>query len=147
MPQVKHRHYARHVYSHWNKDYKGGEFIKLLWNITFSYNMADFNENLPELENVSEATTLGFKSYSLKVFCRIYLKPDTKSDSITNNIAETFNGYIINARTKHLIHMLEYIRAQLMQRLVQKRIEMEKCTIVLCTRIQKIKKKKRRKKL
>ncbi|XP_048491353.1 uncharacterized protein LOC125492686 [Beta vulgaris subsp. vulgaris] len=137
LSKAEHRHCARHIYAHWNKNYKGDEFKKLFWNISFSYNMADYNENMAELEKVNEATAIGFRSYNPKVFSRAFMKPDTKSDSITNNIAETFNGYIINASIKHLIHMLEDTRAQLMQRLVQKRVEMEKCTTVLCHRIQK----------
>ena len=65
-----------------------------------------------------------------------FLKTDTKDDVIVDNLAETFNGYIINARTEHLIYMVEDIRTALMQRLVMKRQEMEKTTSVLCLRIQ-----------
>lgn len=92
LPQVEHMHCASHNYAHWNKDHKGDEFKKLFWNIASSYNMANFNENLAELEKVDEAAALGFKSYNSKVFSRAFMKPGTKSDSITNNIVGTFNG-------------------------------------------------------
>ncbi|KAL2941560.1 hypothetical protein RDABS01_029910 [Bienertia sinuspersici] len=59
-----------------------------------------------------------------------------KADVITSNLAETFNGYIIHARNKHLVDMMEDIRAQLMQRLVVKRKEMQQHTSLLCPRIQ-----------
>ncbi|XP_056683534.1 uncharacterized protein [Spinacia oleracea] len=66
-----------------------------------------------------------------------------KTDAITSNIAETFNGYIIQARTKHLIFMLEDIKNNLMQKLVLKRQQMEKSTSILCPRIkQKLEKEK-----
>ena len=57
---------------------------------------------------------------------------------IMNNLAETFNGYIINVRTKHLIYMLEDIRTTLtlIQRLVLKRQETKKSSAVVCPRIQ-----------
>ena len=55
---------------------------------------------------------------------------------IMNNIAKTLNGYIINARTKHKIYMLEDIRTVLMQRLVLKRQEIEKSSTMVCPRIQ-----------
>ena len=42
------------------------------------------------------------------------MKTQTKVDVIMNNIVETFSGYIINARTKHLIYMLENIIIALM---------------------------------
>ena len=50
----------------------------------------------------------------------------TKVEVIVNNMAETFNGYIITARTKHIIHMLEDIRAQVMQRLYVKKGDVSK---------------------
>ena len=64
------------------------------------------------------------------------MKTHTKIDVIMNNIAETFNGCIINAKTKHLIYMLEDIITTLMQRLVMKRQQIEKNSIVVCPRIQ-----------
>ena len=56
-----------------------------------------------------------------KVFFKAFLKTDTKADVVINNLAKTFNGYMINAMTKHLIYMLEDIITALMQRLVMKR--------------------------
>lgn len=44
---------------------------------------------------------------------------------IVNNIAETFNAYIVQAIAKHLLFMLEDIRIALMQRIVVKRGLME----------------------
>ncbi|KAL2924672.1 Antiviral helicase SKI2 [Bienertia sinuspersici] len=67
---------------------------------------------------------------------RAHMSATTKADVITNNMAETFNAYIIQARSKHLLYMLEDIRASLMQRLIQKRKEMEKVTSTICPRIQ-----------
>ena len=73
------------------------------------------------MENLNHATTIGFRGANPKVFCKAFLKTYTKADVIVNNLAETFNRYIINARTKHLIYTLEDIRTTLMQRLVMKR--------------------------
>ena len=43
-----------------------------------------------------------------------------------NNMAETFNGYIINARTKHIMSMLEDIRTTVIQRLYLKKGQVNK---------------------
>ena len=98
--------------------------------------MADYNEALVEMENLNHASVAGFRGVNLKVSCMAFLKTYTKAVVIVNNLVETFNVYIINVRTKHLIYMLEDIRTTLMQRLVIKRQEMEKITFVLCLRIQ-----------
>ena len=98
--------------------------------------MADYNETFDEMEILSHAAAIGFRGANPKVFCKPFLKTDTKVDVIINNLVETFNGHISNARTKHLIYMLEDIMTALMQRLVMKKQEMEKTTFVLCLRIQ-----------
>ncbi|KAL2921934.1 Mediator of DNA damage checkpoint protein 1, partial [Bienertia sinuspersici] len=136
FPLAEHRHCARHVFALWHKTYRGDEMKIRFWKIVKSYNMADYTEALEELKEVDHQAAIAFQSYNPKVFYRAFLSTTCKSDVITNNIAETFNGYIINARNKHLIYMLEDIRVALMQRLVQKREEMEKCTSALCPRIQ-----------
>ena len=87
------------------------------------------------MENLNHVAAVGFKGVNPKVFYKAFLKTDTKAHVIVNNFVETFNGYIINASTKHLIYMLEDTRTALMQRLVMKRQEMEKTTFVLCPRI------------
>lgn len=55
----------------------------------------------------------GCRSYDPKVLCRAYMKTETCVYVIMNNLAKTFNGYIIHARTKHLIYMLEDIEQSL----------------------------------
>ena len=98
--------------------------------------MENYNEALDEMENLNHAVAVGFRRANPKVFCMAFSKTDTKDDVIVDNLAKTFNGYIIHIRTKHLIYMLEDIRTALMQRLGMKRQEMEKTTSVLCPRIQ-----------
>ena len=97
--------------------------------------MVDYNEILDEMENLNPTTIAGLSGANPKVFYGTFLQTYKKVDAIVNNLVETFNGYIINARTKHLIYMSEDIITALMQRLVIKRQEMEKISTVLCLRI------------
>ncbi|CAH9096905.1 unnamed protein product [Cuscuta epithymum] len=108
----------------------------LFWKIAKTYNMADYNDAFDELERVNPEAATAFKTYNPKLFCRSFIKASIRTDVITNNMVEIFNGYIINARTKHLIYMPEDIRTTLMQRLVLKREAMEKEDSKLCPRIQ-----------
>ncbi|XP_021742994.1 uncharacterized protein LOC110709089 [Chenopodium quinoa] len=136
LPKAEHRHCARHIFALWHRTYKGDEMKLLFWKIAKAYNQADFNEAMDELRQIDEEAALAITRYNPQFFCRAFLQEDIKSEAITNNMAETFNAYIINARTKHIIYMLEEIRVALMQRLVKKRHEMEKWTSLLCPRIQ-----------
>ncbi|XP_021771494.1 uncharacterized protein LOC110735614 [Chenopodium quinoa] len=98
--------------------------------------MADYNEGLEKLAELNVDVANDFKLYRLELFYRVYLNPAVKTNAITSNIEETFNRYIIQARTKHLLYMLEDIRAALMQRLVVKRQATMKVTLMLSPRIQ-----------
>ncbi|CAH9146031.1 unnamed protein product [Cuscuta epithymum] len=136
LPQAEHRHCARHIFALWHKRFRGDELKLMFWKIAKSYNMADYNQAFDELAELNNDTATAFKGYNPSCFCRAFMKTSFKCDAITNNMAETFNGYIINARTKHLIYMLEDIRAALMQRLVIKRQEMENAGSSICPRIE-----------
>ncbi|KAL2898930.1 Replicase polyprotein 1a [Bienertia sinuspersici] len=136
LPSAEHRHCARQIFAHWHKRYKGDEYKLLFWNIVKAYNNADFNDAIEELEKVNLAAAEDFRSYNPQLFCRAFFRSSTRCDVVTNNMAETFNGYIIQARTKHLIYMLEDIRASLMQRLAVKKQNMEDSTSVICPRVQ-----------
>ena len=136
LPHAEHRHYAMHIFPNWHKAFKGDEMKLMFWKAAKTYNIAYHNAAIEELEKVNPATTIGFKGSNPKVFYRAFMKTQTKADVIMNNSIETFNGYIINARTNHLIYMLEYIITTPMQRLVLKRHNMEKSSAMVCPRIQ-----------
>ncbi|KAL2938185.1 Calcium-transporting ATPase PAT1 [Bienertia sinuspersici] len=67
---------------------------------------------------------------------RAFFRSSTRCGVVTNNMAETFNGYIIQARTEHLLYMLEDIRASLMKRLAVKKQNMDDSISVICPRVQ-----------
>ena len=56
-------------------------------------------------------------------FCKAFLTTTQCSDSILNNVCECFNAYILEARNKHIIEMLEEIRTTFMERLYRKAVE------------------------
>ncbi|KAL2899172.1 Endoplasmic reticulum protein SC65, partial [Bienertia sinuspersici] len=136
LPKAEHRHCSMHIYAHWHKTSRGDEFKQLFWRAAKAYNMADFNDAQEDMGKVNSQSVDAFKSYNPRLFCRAFMNTDMKVDVIVNNLAETFNGYIITARTKHLLYMLEEIRTILMQRLATKKMEVEKNTTMICPRIQ-----------
>ncbi|XP_056691513.1 uncharacterized protein [Spinacia oleracea] len=136
LPEAEHRHCARHIFANWHKNFKGDEMKLLFWKCAKAYNEADYDDAIEEMEQVDPGAVVSFKSYQPKLFCRAFVKPDTKCDVILSNMAETWNGYIIKARNKHLIYMLEDIRSAVMQRMVLKREEGEKRTSAICPRVQ-----------
>ncbi|KAL2937954.1 hypothetical protein RDABS01_021403 [Bienertia sinuspersici] len=114
FPAAEHRHCARHIFAHWHKDFRGDEMRDLFWRAAKAYNQADFEDTLSDMEKVNPAAAISFRRYNPQVVCRAFLNTESKCDVVTSNMAETFNGYVIQARTKHIIYMFEEIRGKLM---------------------------------
>ncbi|KAG8387452.1 hypothetical protein BUALT_Bualt02G0022800 [Buddleja alternifolia] len=68
-------------------------------------------------------------------WARCFFPPRTKCDVIVNNITESFNSYILDARDKPIIEMFEWIRRKLMCRIQTKKEGMERYKGVVCPNI------------
>ncbi|XP_074306173.1 uncharacterized protein LOC141641410 [Silene latifolia] len=136
LPKAEHRHCARHIFANWHKSYKGDEIKLCFWNCAKAYNQAGFDEALDAMREVDHKAAEAFLACNPTLFCKSFINTTTKTDVIVNNMAETFNAYIIEVIAKHLIYMLEDIRSAMMQRLVLKKAEMEKKQLIVCPRVQ-----------
>ncbi|KAH0694146.1 hypothetical protein KY285_021243 [Solanum tuberosum] len=86
LPDCEQRMCARHIWSNWQKNWKGEERRKQFWRCAKS----SFEEH-------------------------------AKCDIVENNMCETFNSWILAARHKSIITMLEEIRHKIMDRNVEMR--------------------------
>ena len=57
---------------------------------------------------------------------KAFFSPFPNYDVVDNNMAETFNSYIIRARDKPVINMFEDIRRTIMIRMAKKREKIDK---------------------
>ncbi|XP_057792920.1 uncharacterized protein LOC131009535 [Salvia miltiorrhiza] len=119
-PQAEHRNCARHIYMNWKKVHKGQTLKNLFFRAVYATFEADFKIALQEMKEESPTAFEDFMARDTTKFCKAFISTYPKNDSVDNNISECFNGYILNARGKHVIHMLEEIRSSLMVRQVQK---------------------------
>ncbi|XP_057517914.1 uncharacterized protein LOC130798837 [Amaranthus tricolor] len=123
LPKAEHRHCARHIYANWNKSFKGEELKLLFWTFVKAYNLANFEEAITEMEDVNPVAVDALRKCGPHLFFRSFVKLDGECDVILSNMVETFNNYIMNARSHHLIDMLEDIRTMLIKRLANKKEE------------------------
>ena len=73
-----------------------------------------------KLMRLSETTYEGFMARDPHTFCKSYFKCHSKRDSIDNNMAKTFNSFILRTRYKPIGSMLEDIRLALLDRMQEK---------------------------
>ena len=55
--------------------------------------------------------------YPPRTWCRAFISTAPMSDVIDNNMCESFNSIILDARVRHIVHILEKIRITMMNRL------------------------------
>ncbi|KAL7253648.1 hypothetical protein ACSBR1_008065 [Camellia fascicularis] len=65
------------------------------------------------------------------VFQRSHFSPRSRCDTLVNNMCESFNNNILEARDKPIISMLEWIRRRVMHKIQIKKEGMEKYTEAL----------------
>lgn len=135
-PQAEHRNCARHIYANWHKTHKGEELKELFWKAVWAYNEPDYKDAINDMMKISPDAVKAFLKQNPKCFSRCFLNNHTKCDVVVNNMAETFNGYIIHARSKHIINMLEDIRKAIMTRLTTNHTQMSRKDVSVCPRIQ-----------
>ena len=70
-------------------------------------------------------------------YCRAWFKLGSNCDSVDNNICESFNKWIIDARFYPVITLLEAIRCKVMVRIQQQRDAAENWSGLVCPNIQK----------
>ncbi|XP_050207615.1 uncharacterized protein LOC126657037 [Mercurialis annua] len=121
LPEVEHRRCARHVYANLAKQWKGEDRKIGFWTCAKSTFKQQLAESFKKLELLGGGMVSHVLEYDVETFCKVYFKTSTKCDVIDNNLAETFNGRILDARSLPIISMLEAIRVQVMTRLHLKR--------------------------
>ena len=73
------------------------------------------------MRRMSTLKLQAFQVVRLTKFCRANIHERPKCEIINNNICECFKNYILRARSRPIIDMLEDIRTAIMQRIIEKR--------------------------
>lgn len=112
-PFAEHMNCARHVYCNWKNQFKGATLKNIFWKaVRCTYKEAWY----AAVEEMKLENTRAYENFIERDptrFCKAFVSTHCVSDMVNNNVSETFNGYIVRARAKHLIHMLEDIRSAL----------------------------------
>ncbi|KAK8650502.1 hypothetical protein V6N13_140138 [Hibiscus sabdariffa] len=121
FPLLKHRMCARHIYANWHKKWKGLNWKTQFWNCVRSTFVEDFDDQLKILEGMGPTSTNDLLGIPPQHWSHAYFTGESKCDVVDNNLAEAFNGWIVDARCYPIINMLEEIRKMVMQRMHVKR--------------------------
>jgi hypothetical protein len=106
-----------------------------LWAAASSYTKYEFNDHMAVLKKMNECAYDFLNEVDPSTWCRAWFSDYPKCDLLVNNICECFNSYILKAREKPILSMLEMIRKKLMRRYQAKREGIAKLNGKLCPRI------------
>ncbi|KAH0734613.1 hypothetical protein KY285_010320 [Solanum tuberosum] len=116
-PQANHRWCVRHIEANWSKNYRSGELKKLLWWCAWSTYEEEFKDQLTKMGELNKKAAKSLVSYPPEKWCRAYFDTKCKNFMVDNNFTESFNSWIVEARQKPIIKMLEEIRVKVMNML------------------------------
>ncbi|WOL11842.1 hypothetical protein Cni_G20606 [Canna indica] len=132
---AEHKNCARYIYANWKKKYNGHYFKSLFWKAIRAMEESKLNRVLIELAATSQQTYDSLITTRLKKNCQTHVSTICKSDNVINNISETFNAYILKAKSKPIVDMLEKIKRKLMKRMYMKREMVSKWSGDICPNI------------
>ncbi|XP_012838022.1 PREDICTED: uncharacterized protein LOC105958562 [Erythranthe guttata] len=122
FPGAENRFCVRHLHSNMKNDGFGGVEIKsALWAAAKATRIEEFKMRMEELRVIDEAAYNWLVKKPPQNWTRSDFNPFPKCDILLNNMCECFNSFILDAREKPIIPMLECIRNLLMARMVLNR--------------------------
>ena len=135
LPRAQHRMCARHIYANWRKKRRHHEFQKMFWAIAKSCNREDF---MYRKEKLAQKTPEGAKDIMKtdpKHWARSFFPLVVKCESVDNNLCESFNHAIIDARFYPIVSMLERTRGKILVRIQEQREKGAKFHGTICPAI------------
>ncbi|VFR02855.1 unnamed protein product [Cuscuta campestris] len=135
FPKAEHRMCVRHLYTNFRDQFRGTELKDLLWDCARASYPARLASCLSKLEERCPEARQWLKKRPTKNWSRAEFKTFVKCDMLTNNLCESFNKYILDARDKSVLPMLEIIRSKLMKRLSTKKKAMTNVKDIICPKI------------
>lgn len=102
--------------NYFNDVHKGKTLKKHLWMAAMATHEADHKKRMSELKELSQSAYTWLVNKPANEWSKSQFLTRSKSDMLLNNLSECFNKYILDARDKPILTMLEMIRTKLMRR-------------------------------
>jgi hypothetical protein len=135
VPNAEHRMCARHIYANWRKKYTNKKLQKKWWRcakascrVLFNLYRAYFAQDTPDGARDMMDT-------SPEHWSRAFFRVGSNCDSVDNNMCESFNNSIMDARFYPVISMNEAIRKKVMVRIQENRAKAERWAGNICPNI------------
>ncbi|KAG8502941.1 hypothetical protein CXB51_000733 [Gossypium anomalum] len=138
FPNAETRHCVRHLHANFKKaGFRTKELKDLLWKATRASTTREFDDAMDKLRKTNQHAYDWLKEKNPTHWSRSHFSIRSHSDMLVNNLSESFNKMILEARGKPILTMMETIRTKIMLLIVKKKEEAEKWKGMLCPKIKK----------
>ncbi|XP_057755612.1 uncharacterized protein LOC130974776 [Arachis stenosperma] len=121
IPGVDNRFCVRHLYSNFRKRFPGLQLKQLIWKCAKATYWKDWERYMAELKAMNQEAFWYLNAIPPRYWSRSRFTYNSKVDTLVNNMSESFNAAIVDAREKPIVTMLEEIRVKLMTRWAENR--------------------------
>ncbi|XP_052487853.1 uncharacterized protein LOC128041590 [Gossypium raimondii] len=122
FPNAETRHCVRHLHANFKKiGFRIEELKDLLWNAARASTTKDFQDAMDELKKTNQHAYDLLKEKNPTHWSRPHFSIRSHSDMLVNNLSESFNKMILEARGKPILTMMETIRTKIMLLIVKKK--------------------------
>nr|XP_045090280.1 uncharacterized protein LOC123493395 [Aegilops tauschii subsp. strangulata] len=135
LPNAEHRMCARHIYANWRKKHRSHEWQKFFWAIAKASNKQDFNYRKAKLAQETPDGVKDIMRTEPMHWARAFFQLGSNCESVDNNLCESFNHSIVDARFYPIISMQERIRKKILVRVQEQRAKSEKWNGTICPSI------------
>ena len=105
-PQYEQRICYRHLYNNLRKKHPGILIRDLFWKAAKATYQQAYERAMNELKQVDEDAFKWLQSHSTTIWTRHMFKSDGQSDTVLNNMCESFNSVIVKFMNKPIITMV-----------------------------------------
>ncbi|XP_019233286.1 PREDICTED: uncharacterized protein LOC109213902 [Nicotiana attenuata] len=126
LPESHFRFCVRHIEANWCKRWGSGDFKKYLWWAAWSTYEEDFKDqikNKSQVDDDGKEAVEDLLKCPPKCWSRTFFDTVCKNQSVDNNLTESFNAWILQARHKPIIKMLKDIRIKVMNMINEREAE------------------------
>ncbi|XP_030958757.1 uncharacterized protein LOC115980669 [Quercus lobata] len=136
FPTCEHRYCVKHIYDNFKVDHKGLELKDALWRCAGATTIREFERRMQEMKDLDVKAWEYLADINPAQWSKSHFSSRALCDCLANNLSESFNAMILEARDKPILAMLEWIRVRLMTKQYKKMRGIAKYIRKVCPNIQ-----------
>ncbi|KAL3502537.1 hypothetical protein ACH5RR_036986 [Cinchona calisaya] len=122
FPNFDHRFCVKHLQSNWSQAiFKGKALSNTLWAAVKATTIAQFICKMQEIAEIDLDAAKWLDEKGPNEWTRAHFRTLPKCDMLLNNICESFNSKILDAREEFILSMMESLRKYIMNRMQENR--------------------------